>query len=193
MWGSIGPESERTSIYAADIQEDFSDKELRPLALERDIVSRQYGGLYHFSAGLQESELRHLLPQLEYVNSNRGSTTSQYPAAVGILDQLVRAEDYNDVWGDSPILRPPRNHTQKTNSVPAAENCGRTVERDGCSRGPLMLFHEIPRLILLLRLRREKEQRSHNYHRPTGYRRYAPNRPGPQPGPILPGSGAHGG
>ena len=94
MWRLIGPESERTSRYSADLNWEFSDKEWRPLALEGGHLIRQYGGLYHAFVSLHDSEIRHLAPQLEYPRPIRESFPSQYPAAVGILDldHFERAE-----------------------------------------------------------------------------------------------------
>ena len=70
-----------------------------------DKIIRQYGGLYPALMGVQESEIRLLAAQLEYAHENRGSSPSQYPSVVGILDQGVRAEYSNGEGGNSKNSR----------------------------------------------------------------------------------------
>ena len=148
MWRSFGPESELTAIYATGIQEQLPDNGLCSLALDGNNKIRQYGGIYPALAGIHESEMRHLVPKIDYAHAHREFSPAPYPAAVGILDQGV-LDEYSNGVGRSPSAR--------TTSQSCAENqfrfdSGETAE--GCDgTTAVRVLHSVdfaryPRLML---------------------------------------------
>ena len=90
--------------YDDDTSENFRKEELRSLAIRGGQLICQFGGAFHALQDSQEGEMRPHADQQSFSRANRSLFPAQYPAAIGIIDQGVRAF-YDRCVGVTPRAR----------------------------------------------------------------------------------------
>ena len=103
-WRRVGPSTKDFSPYDVGVDETFAESQLRSLAQQGDIITRQSGGLYPALQNLQEREMRNYADQLEFAHEHNALFPAQYPAIVDILNRGVRAV-YSRGVGVTPRIR----------------------------------------------------------------------------------------